>query len=60
MTHSTEGPGLGVVLGKFDSSHSNEKFWPMFTNVKIRKTKISGLEELKMLFRFVEENFKYL
>ena len=27
----------------------------MFTNAKIRKTKISGLEELKMLFRVVEE-----
>ena len=27
----------------------------MLTNVKIRKTKILGLEELKMLFRVKEE-----
>ena len=39
----------------FDSSDSNERFWQIFTNVKIRKTKIWGFEELKMLFRFVEE-----
>ena len=30
----------------FDSSDSNERFWQIFTNVKIRKTKIWGLEEL--------------
>ena len=36
VSHSTEGPGVGVALGKFDSSDSNE----MFTNAKIRKTKI--------------------
>ena len=34
---------------------SNERFWQIFTNVKIRKTKIWGLEELKMFFRDVEE-----
>ena len=38
----------------FDSSDSI-RFWQIFTNVKIRKTKIWGFEELKMLFRFVEE-----
>ena len=51
VSHSTEGPGVGVALGKFDSSDSNE----MFTNAKIRKTKIWGLKELKMLFRVVDE-----
>ena len=44
-----------AALGKFDSSDSNKRFWQIFINVKIRKTKIWGLEELKMLFRFVEE-----
>ena len=39
----------------FDSRNSNESFWQIFTNVKIRKTKIWGFEELKMLFRFVKE-----
>ena len=39
----------------FDSRDSNERFWEIFTKVKIRKTKIWGFEELKMLFRFVEE-----
>ena len=39
----------------FDSSDSNERFWQIFTNLKIRKTKIWGFEELKMLFRFVKE-----
>ena len=34
---------------------SNERFWQIFTNVKIRKTNIWGLEELKMFFRDVEE-----
>ena len=33
----------------------NEKFWQMFTKVKIRKTKIWGLEEFKMLFGVVQE-----
>ena len=39
----------------FDSRDSNKRFWQIFTNVKIRKTKIWGFEELKMLFRFIEE-----
>ena len=47
--------GLGAALGKFDSSDSNKRFWQMLANVKIRKTKIWGLEELKILFRVVEE-----
>ena len=34
---------------------SDEDMSQMFTNRKIRKTKIWGLEELKMLFRVVEE-----
>ena len=55
MSHSTERPGLGAALGKFDSSDSNEKFWQLFTNVKIRETKIRRLEELKILLRVVEE-----
>ena len=55
MSHSTEGPGGDAVHEKFDSSNSNERFWQMFTSVKIRKTKIRGLEELEMLFRVVEE-----
>ena len=46
---------MSAALGKLESSDSNESFWQMFTNAKIRKTKISGLEELKMLFRVVEE-----
>ena len=55
MSHSTEGPGLGATLAKFDKSESNEWFWQMYTNVKIRKTKIWGLQELEILFRVVEE-----
>ena len=39
----------------FDRRDSNERFWAIFTKVKIRKTKIWGFEELKMLFRFVKE-----
>ena len=39
----------------FDSRDSNETFWQIFTEVKIRKTKTWGFKELKMLFRFVEE-----
>ena len=39
----------------FDSRDSNERFSQIFTKVKIRKTKIRGFEELKMLFRFVKE-----
>ena len=60
VSHSAEGSVVGAALGKFDSSDSNERFWQIFTNVKITKTKIWRLKELKMLFRFVEENFKYL
>ena len=55
MSHLTEGPGLGAALGKFDGSNSNERFWQMFTNVKIRKAKVWGLEELKMMLKVVEE-----
>ena len=36
-------------------SSLNTSFWQLFTNVKIRKTKIWVTEELKMLFRNVEE-----
>ena len=39
----------------FDSRDLNERFWEIFTKVNIRKTKKWGFEELKMLFRFVEE-----
>ena len=55
----------------FDNRDSNERFWEIFTKVKVRKTKIWEFEELKilkirktkmwefeelkMLFRFVEE-----
>ena len=55
MSHSTEMPGVGAAFGKFDISDSNERFWQIFTNVKIRKTKICGLEEVRMLSRFVED-----
>ena len=48
MSHSNEGPGAGAAIGKFDSSDSNEGFWQMFTNVKIRKQKCEDLR-LKML-----------
>ena len=57
MNHSNEGPGLGEALRKFDCSDSNERFWHMFKNVKIRKEKFEDLKNLK-LFRVVEENFK--
>ena len=50
-----EGSGVGAALGKFDSSDFNKRFWQIFTNVKVRKTKIWGLEQLKMLFRFAKE-----
>ena len=46
---------LSTTERKFDSTDSNERFWQIFTNVKIRKTKIRGLEELIMLFRTIEE-----
>ena len=36
-------------------SSLNTSFWQLLTNVKISKTKIWGLEELKMLFRNLEE-----
>ena len=55
VSRSTEGLGVGTALGKFDSCDSNERFWQMFTKVKIRKTKIWELEELKILFGVVEE-----
>ena len=55
MSHSTEGPGLGAALGEFDSGDSNERFWQMLTNVKIRKIKVWGFEELKILLWVVEE-----
>ena len=60
MSHSTEGSGVGATLAKFDSSNSNERFWQMFANANIGKTKTWELEGLKMLLRFVEENFKFL
>ena len=34
---------------------SSERFWQKFVDVKIRKTKIWGLDELKMLCRVVEK-----
>ena len=37
------------------SSGSNERLRQMLTNVAIKKAKIWGLEELKMLCRAVEE-----
>ena len=55
VSHSTEGLEVGAAFGKFDSNDSNERFWQVFTNVKIRETKIWGLEELKILFRIAEE-----
>ena len=36
-------------------SSLKSSFRQMFTNIRIKKTKSSGLEELKMLFRVVEE-----
>ena len=51
MSHSIEEPGVAAALGKFDSSDSNERFWQIFTNVKIRKTNIWGLEELKIFIK---------
>ena len=55
VSHSTEGPGVGTTLGKFNSSDSNERFWQMFANLKIGKTKIWRLEELEILLRVAEE-----
>ena len=55
VSHRPGGPGVGAALGQFDISDSNENFWKMFTNVKIRNTKIWGLEEIKMLFLVVQE-----
>ena len=49
-----------VVTDTFDSSDSNERFWQIFSNLKIRKTKIWGFEEIKMLFRFVVEKILYI
>ena len=47
MSNSNEGPGLGAALEKIDSSDSNERFWQMFTNVKVRKQKCEDLKNLK-------------
>ena len=47
MSHSNEGHGVAVALGKFYSSDSNEKFWQMSSNVKIRKQKFEDLKNLK-------------
>ena len=49
------GPGVGAALWDFNSNDSNEMFRHMFANVKIRETKIWGLEELKILLRVVEK-----
>ena len=35
-----KGLGVRAALGKFDSSDSNERFWQMFTIVKIKKQRI--------------------
>ena len=37
VSHSNEGPRMGVALEKFDSSDSNERFRQMFTLEKIKK-----------------------
>ena len=47
MSHSNEGPGVGEALGKSENSDSNERFWQMLTNVKIRKQKFEDLKNLK-------------
>ena len=47
MSHSNERPGVGESPGKFESSDSNERFWQMFTNMKIRKQKFDDLKNLK-------------
>ena len=47
MSYLNEGPWVGAALGKFDSSDSNRSI-----HINLR------LEELKMLLRDVEENFK--
>ena len=41
-------------------SSLNTSFWEMLTNVKIRKTKIWGLEGTKMLLRNVGENLIFI
>ena len=43
------------ISDTFVSRDLNERFWQIFTKVKIRKTKLWRFEELKILFRFVEE-----
>ena len=47
VSHSNEGPRVVAAFGKFNSSDSNERFWQMFTNIKIRKQKFEDLENLK-------------
>ena len=47
VSHSNEEPGVGAAFGKFDSCDSNERFWQMFTNVKIRKQKFEDLKNRK-------------
>ena len=60
MIHSNERPEIGESLGKFERSDSNERFWQMFTNMKIRKQKFDDLKNFKWLLSVVEENFKRL
>ena len=48
MIHSNERPEIGESLGKFERSDSNERFWQMFTNMKIRKQKFDDLKNLKL------------
>ena len=55
MSHLTEEPGVDAAFRKLDSSDSNGRFWQMLTNVKIRKRNVWGLEELKMMFKAVQE-----
>ena len=55
MSHFTGGPDLAQLLENFTAVIRMKGFVQMFTKVNIRKTKISGLEELKILFRVVEE-----
>ena len=40
VSYLTERPGMGTALGKFGARDSYERFWQMFTKVKIKKTKI--------------------
>ena len=47
VSHSNEEPGVAKVLGKFDSSDSNERFCQMLRNIKISKQKFENLKNLK-------------